>query len=143
MSPGGAAAYGVLVDLEKAKHPSWSLSRCHDEVRKSATGAQALAGSLCVQQAGQQRRKQGHGRDQRSLEGAGEHESGDAALSRLRAAHGRKMLDKFNSVVDADVAGGMRRSDAQMKAMRDHPELFQSAKEARLPLSDDGNSLRA
>jgi hypothetical protein len=42
-----------------------------------------------------------------------------------------KALSRFNDLVDQHVKAGMRRSDAQMKAMREHSETFQSAKQAR------------
>jgi hypothetical protein len=93
--------------------------------------------------------------------------SGAENLARLRAAHAA--LNRFNKIVDEHVSKGMKRSAAQMKAMKENPDLFQSAKTAKgmaavgdvhvpgslgrdrdggrsptmLPLSHDGNAQRA
>jgi hypothetical protein len=58
--------------------------------------------------------------------------AGAAELERLRGEHGRKQLDKFNGLVDAFVASGMRRTDAQVRAMSEQPSLWAEAKQARL-----------
>jgi hypothetical protein len=66
----------------------------------------------------------------------------EETLARLRREHANKALNRFNGIVDAHVAGGMKRSDAQSRAMRENPSMWLEAKNARLPLSHDGNAPR-
>jgi len=78
------------------------------------------------------------GQDSLGGHGPGEAVDGAANLQRLRAGHAEKSLVAFNGLIDAHVASGMTRSQAQMKAMREHPSLWSQAKDATGLAPHDG-----
>jgi hypothetical protein len=159
-----ASIYKCLVDLEKVRHPDWSMSQCHSSVIKTQIGAEALELSLIANRRANDPSNPAFGKDEGGRvtsptldRGHGDssnyadpfrstrNQASDDELGRLREPHAGKALVQFNQHVDALVAGGMKRSEAQSHAIRNHPDLWMKAKEARAPmqpLSHDGNAPR-
>jgi hypothetical protein len=156
----GAAAYSVLVDLEKVKHPNLSMSQIHDRVWKSERGAQVLAdsleyvrkmnspdgSSLAPQESGgvyypPQVNEDHSGANQRGLQGAGHVVDQDEPAAR-----------RFAKTVAAKIAGGMTRSKAIDHTMREDTDGWKAYKnmpassDVHMPSAlgrDDGNSGRS
>jgi hypothetical protein len=149
---------------KKVRHPDWSMSQCHSSVIKTQIGAEALELSLIANRRANDPSNPAFGKDEGGRvtsptldRGHGDssnyadpfrstrNQASDDELGRLREQHAGKALVQFNQHVDALVAGGMKRSEAQSHAIRNHPDLWMKAKEARAPmqpLSHDGNAPR-
>ena len=119
--------YAAQVDLMKIRNPTWSMSKCHDQVIQTASGREALALSLAHSRNVNDVNKAHDGSSQNNLAGAGSPADPDE-VNRLRREHTGKGLDKYMGAVKAKMASGMSASQAHDSVRRESPDLWTTAK---------------